>query len=162
MEPRIGTVPWWLKAAVFVMFGLCIFMAAFLVIGIKKAREFQKARIARLEREGYQKITGDNLIATNPPLFPTWFTAASVKLPDGANAPVALYCATGEISGTVRADVLFVGRTLIINPGAILASNLETTCWMVKNFGELRGELRGTQNFYVTNRTPMTDARPRP
>ena len=162
MEPQ-STVPLWLKGAVYFMFACCIGMGSFLVIGIMKSRSFQKARMEKLDRAGYEKIeTAAELIVSNAPAKPTWYVASGVKLLHGSEASLALYCATGEISGTVHGDLLFVGRTLIIQPSAVLAGNLETTCWMVKNFGELRGELRGTKNFYVTNQTPLTTGTVRP
>ncbi len=168
MDANRKAVPWWLKAVVFVMFGLCIVMGVVLYTGVSKLRASHRELTARLEREGFEKIeTTTDLVVTNPPSRPTWYIARTVKLLNGADASVAMYCATGEISGVVRGDVVFLGLplthpTLIINPGAQIASNVETTCWMLKNFGEVRGEFRGTKYFYVTNQTPLTTGTAKP
>lgn len=166
MEPKT-TVPLWLKLGVYVMFTLALGMGIFLVTGILKARRFNLERNARLTQAGYEKIeTVLDLVITNPPARPTWYVGKSVTLLNGADASVAMTCATGEIRGTVRGDVTFIGiplshPTLIIQTNAEITGNLETTCWMVKNFGILRGQLIGTRNYYVTNLTPMTAGRPR-
>ena len=157
-----NSVPWWLKTVVFVMLGLGVCAAVVLVMSILERRAHLRQIEDRLTRAGYEKIENlTDLVITNPPTKPTWYIAKSVTLLNGSLAPIAMYCATSTISGTVCGDVLFVGiplthPALIIQPGAILQSNLETTCWMLKNFGELRGQRLGTCYFYVTNRTPLT------
>lgn len=165
MEPA-QTVPVWLKFAVYLMFTLCIGMGAFLVLGILERRRHFTGIERRLAAAGYETVESQtDLTVTNPPQRPTRYNAPCVKLLNGADASVAMFCATGEITGTVRGDLLFVGiplshPTLVIHPGAVLASNVETTCWMVKNFGEIRGQLLGTRNFYLTNQN-ATAASPR-
>jgi hypothetical protein len=160
-EPKT-TVPFYLKLAVYIMFALALGMGIFLTVGIVKARRFNLERNARLEAAGYEKIeTQIDVIVTNPPTKPTWYIGKSITLLNGSDASIAMTCATGEIRGTVKGDVTFIGiplshPVLIIQTNAEITGNLETTCWMVKNFGTLRGQLIGTRNFYVTNMTPMT------
>ena len=147
-------VPWWLKAATILMFLLCIAAAVVLVGGILQTRKVQAARMDRLRAEGYTIVTGDQMVVSAPVAAKTWYQAGSVRLTNGADTSVALYCATGEIRGTVKGDVLFVGRTLFVEPGAVIEGHLETTCWLLQNMGEVRGGLLGTRYYMLTNRAP--------
>lgn len=169
MQKSRSPVPWWLKAGVFTMFGLCLIMGAILVVGLMKGREHFRGINDRLTRAGYEKIAITSIVVTNPPARPTWYLPAegdpdaapvSVEILNGSGASLAIFAATGIVHGVVRGDVLFVGRTLILEGDAIIESNLETTCWMVQNFGQVRGEMRGTRNYFTTNRNPMTRSPP--
>lgn len=160
-EPKT-TVPVYLKIAVYFMFALALGMGTFLTLGIIKTRKYNLERNTRLTAAGYEKIeTQADLIITNPPTKPTWYTGKSVTLLNGSHASIAMTCATGDIRGIVQGDLTFIGiplshPTLLIATNGEITGNLETTCWMVKNFGKIHGQLLGTRNFYVTNMTPMT------
>jgi hypothetical protein len=147
-------VPWWLKAVTFLMIGLCAVAAFALFGGIYTTRKMHRERMERLEREGYARVKGDQLVVSNRTTAKTWYEAGSVRIMDGADASVAMYCATGELRGTVKGDVLFVGRTLFVEPGTVIEGHLETTCWLLQNMGTVRDGLRGTKYYFLTNRAP--------
>lgn len=157
-------VPWWLKAAVYLMFGLCLAMGAVLVLGVVRGRKQYTALMERLEKAGYEKVTGSAVVVSNRPTKPTWYqpgipesnaAPASVELLNGSDASVAIFAATGLVRGVVNGDLLFVGRTLILESDCVVTGNIETTCWMLQQFGRFEGQLLGTRNYHTTNRAAV-------
>ena len=157
-------VPWWLKAAVFAMFGLCVVMGVVLIGGLIQGRRQNKALVQRLETSGYEKLIGMHQTISNRLTRPTWLlpdatstdmVPASVQILAGSDASVAIFAATGLVRGVVNGDLLFVGRVLILEDDCVVKGRVETKCWMVQQFGKIEGELAGTRNYHTTNRAAV-------
>lgn len=138
----------------------CLVMLILMAVGgyatyrfaVKPIMERVKAEIAKFEQEGYRKIEGQFIEEKEMIKEPTLYMAQSVKLLNGSERGVAMFCQQAEISGVIGGNVYFVGQMLTIHPGTVIMKDLKVQAQVVNQYGEVKGEIQGS--YQAMNTTP--------
>ncbi len=99
--------------------------------------------LAEFEEKGFKKVSSQMLTITEAPSEPTVYVAQTVKIDADVDVEIALICQMAELSGTYSKKVYFRGQMLTVKPNGHLEGDLDVTCQLIQNFGEIDGEVTG-------------------
>lgn len=74
--------------------------------------------------QGYVEVDGRTITIGSPPSQATLIYAGHVTLPAGSDASLAIYGGDAVLEGRFNGDIAFLGDTLDLAPGAVIAGDL--------------------------------------